>query len=303
MVSLKSLSILVFFAFCAITCTAINKSPKKGLVVPFWPRHKCGDFEAFSTVSWWYNYHTYQDVQDRSPWWCTCQDGRPPKNHTICFPQDETVEFHPMVYGVSGYGNRPDFDTEPPIADWSWLVLGYNEPDQKEQSDIPPKVAAQAWKEMQDQYPDKVWVSPATAGIHTDWLDEFMAECEKLNCRVDYMSTHTYRGTPQERMSKLKDFSDRYGGRQVWLTEFAVEHEANTTKIIEFIQEFLPLLENADYIYKYSWWYTSYYENHDHTGNFWLDSNNSLLDDKSPTLTEVGKAYDHPWHLDQYKPK
>eukprot|EP00093_Oithona_nana_P008667 08667.XXX_159231_158695_1 [CDS] Oithona nana genome sequencing. len=155
---------------------------------------------------------------------------------------------------------------------------------------------------MQDQYPDKVWVSPATAGIHTDWLDEFMSECEKLNCRVDYMSTHSYRGTPQERISKLKAFSQHYGGRQVWLTEFAVEHEANTTKIVEFIQEFLPLLENADFIYKYSWWYTRYYEDHDHTGDFWLDSNNSLLEDNGPFLTEVGKAYDHPWHLDEYKP-
>ena len=105
-----------------------------------------------------------------------------------------------MVYGVEGYGNRPDFADEPPIADWFWLVLGYNEPDQKGQSDIPPQVAAQAWKEMQDQYPDKVWVSPATAGIHTNWLDEFMSECEKLNCRVDYMSTHSYRG-------KLFEFS------------------------------------------------------------------------------------------------
>ena len=38
-----------------------KQSPKKGLVVPYWPNHKCGDFENFETVGWWYNYHTHQD--------------------------------------------------------------------------------------------------------------------------------------------------------------------------------------------------------------------------------------------------
>ena len=39
-----------------------SRSPKKGLVIPHWPKHRVGDFEAFSTVSWWYNYHTIPDV-------------------------------------------------------------------------------------------------------------------------------------------------------------------------------------------------------------------------------------------------
>ena len=94
MAALKSLGFLqLFLAINYVWCdeVEVNKSPKKGLVIPFWPRHKCGDFEAFSTVSWWYNYHTYKNVQDKSPWWCTCQDGKPPQNHTICFPHDHNV--------------------------------------------------------------------------------------------------------------------------------------------------------------------------------------------------------------------
>merc|ERR1712213_160409 len=47
-----------------------EKSSKKGLVIPSWPRHFCYDWNAFTTVSWWYHYHTYQDVMDVSPW-CT----------------------------------------------------------------------------------------------------------------------------------------------------------------------------------------------------------------------------------------
>ena len=139
-------------------------------------------------------------------------------------------------------------------------------------------------------------MSPGSGGINTEWLDDFMAECDKLNCRVDYMATHSYGGTPEERISELKAFSQRYG-RQVWLTEFAVKNEANTTKIVEFIEEFLPMLENANFIFRYSWWYPRYYEDHNHEGWFWLDSNNSLLQEKGPYLTEVGNAYDKPWHL------
>ena len=42
---------------------------------------------------------------------------------------------------------------------------------------------------------------------------------------------------------------------------------------------------------------------------FWLDSYNSLLDTDAPgqnngqpILTEVGKVYDKPWHLEMYNP-
>ena len=42
------------------------------------------------------------------------------------------------------------------------------------------------------RYPDRTLVSPATAGAHTDWMDEFMAECELLGCRIDYLATHDY---------------------------------------------------------------------------------------------------------------
>ena len=42
---------------------------------------------------------------------------------------------------------------------------------------------------------------------------------------------------------------------------------------------------------------------------FWLDSFNSLLDTDAPgknngqpILTEVGKVYDKPWHLEMYNP-
>ena len=51
--------------------------------------------------------------------------------------------------------------------------------------------------------------------------------------------------------------------------------EEDEGKIVEFVEEFLPRLEEAGFIFRYSWFYTRYYIDHDHTDPwFWLDSNN-----------------------------
>ena len=78
--------------------------------------------------------------------------------------------------------------------------------------------------------------------METEWMDAFMEECDLLNCRIDYLATHNYVGTPEEIMNKLKAYSERYGGRKIWFTEFAVAKEHNEDKIIEFVEDFLPRL-------------------------------------------------------------
>ena len=140
-------------------------------------------------------------------------------------------------------------------------------------------------------------IAPSTAGANTKWFDEFFAECLLLNCRIDYLNTHRYAGTVDEKMAKLKAYSERYGNKKIWLTEFAVSKEGNEDEIVKHVEELLPRLERADFIEKYAWWYTRYYEDHDHSGYFWLDSYNSLLQEDGPFLTKVGEAYNKPWHL------
>ena len=75
-------------------------------------------------------------------------------------------------------------------------------------------------------------------------MDEFMEECELLNCRIDYLATHKYPKPGEEDavMNELKNFSDRYGGRKIWLTEFAVKNTKEEAEIIKFVEIFLPKL-------------------------------------------------------------
>ena len=97
-------------ALATISLVSASKSPKKGIIIPSWPRHFCFDFDAFDTVryvqgtshvegysnfmsikspavvwSWWYNYYTYEDVGDVSPWWCTYSNGTRPKGQSTRF--------------------------------------------------------------------------------------------------------------------------------------------------------------------------------------------------------------------------
>ena len=68
---------------------------------------------------------------------------------------------------------------------------------------------------------------------------------------------------------------------------------------------FVFRLEEADYIWRYSWFITRYYPTPpDDSTNWWLDPANSLLDWENdnqsqlkPILSKVGEAYDRPWHL------
>ena len=118
------------------------------------------------------------------------------------------MKFIPQIFGVDGYGDQ-DYSDEPPLNDWEWQFLGYNEPNQPDQSNIPPKVAAEHWKKLEEQYPDKVMISPATGHADTEWFDAFWEECFILNCRIDYLATHLYTGTVDERMAQLKAYSQR----------------------------------------------------------------------------------------------
>ena len=106
-------------------------------------------------------------------------------------------------------------------------------------------------------------------------------------------------------MAQLEAYSVRYG-KKIWFTEFAMAMETNETKIAEFVEEFLPRLEHASFIARYSWFVTRYYPDEacpdPNNQYFCLDTKNSLLKQDAPELTAVGEAYDKPWHLEKYNP-
>ena len=104
-----------------------------------------------------------------------------------------------QVYGIPGYGRWAN-QTDPDIGPEHGVILGWNEPNQADQADIPPDVAALAWIEHQEKYADKVFckdillhlslsypqilVAPAMGHADTEWFDAFYGACEQLGCRL-----------------------------------------------------------------------------------------------------------------------
>ena len=93
--------------------------------------------------------------------------GKPVKNVSLqirTFPSYPWLEkeAHEMltnllqVFGIPGYGHWAN-TTDPDVGPEHDVILGWNEPNQADQANIPPDVAALAWIEHQEKYADKVF--------------------------------------------------------------------------------------------------------------------------------------------------
>merc|ERR1719188_2323908 len=275
---IKLFLVSLVFYLSGPSATVHAKSSKRGLCVPPRQGFVCGDLAAFnSSVSWWYNWANKPNHEIDG--WCYC-------GVSDCGPSPDDPEFIPMVWGY--YGSiTPDIEEKYP------MILGFNEPNHSDQSNLSPAKAAEGWIKLQEAYPDRELVSPAPAqGGQYEWFDEFFEICDSLGCRINYVAIHDYRGNANNVMNMLETLYNRYG-RKVWLTEFAKCCTRDVTQVENFMKDVIPRLEAADFVYRYSWFLTRYgeLEERHSTGDWYLDKVNSLLEVDSQELTSVGRLY------------
>ncbi|MCM1066618.1 MAG: glycoside hydrolase family protein [Muribaculaceae bacterium] len=100
-------------------------------------------------------------------------------------------------------------------------VLGFNEPDHADQSDLGTEIAIAMWPEMMKS--GLRIGSPAPDNINKAWLHEFLAKADSLNYRVDFVATHMYWDS-QDPYRLANDIANlcrnTYGGRPMWITEW-----------------------------------------------------------------------------------
>lgn len=128
----------------------------------------------------------------------------------------ENFEFVPMRHNKYWDG----FDKINSRVD-NYNVLGYNEPDHSDQSDLSPDYAIDNWPEFMKS--GLRAGSPAPDAISKDWLNKFLKKADSLNYRVDFVATHMYWNS--QTPSGLTDNINRlckntYGGRPMWITEW-----------------------------------------------------------------------------------
>ena len=205
---MKIFHVLLLFSLISSFSFGQAKSYKRGVG---YGHHSDSDMKAASKViSWWYNWYT------------------DPEYAIVTSYPGYNVDFTPMAWNASGINGVKSFvSTDDKVK----YLLGFNEPNFKDQANMTPTQAAAAWPQLQaiaDQYNLKL-VSPAvnycgncvsengtTYNNPFDWLDDFFTAC--VGCRVDYIALHWY-GGGNSMMGYINDA--RKYGKPIWVTEYA----------------------------------------------------------------------------------
>lgn len=203
--------------------------------------------------------------------------------------EPDSVRFVPMIWGKwSLERNLQKVDSLAKIGKVDHL-LGFNEPDGKEQANMTVEESLSYWPKLMDL--NIPLGSPACVHADNDWMKGFMARVEEKGYRVDFICVHWYGGAnAQSLIDHLKSIHDLYN-RPIWLTEFAPADwsasspetsKVTKTKALAFMQQILPALEGMDYLHRYSWFSAD-------PGSAALG--NSALFDSTGKLTLLGEYY------------
>ncbi len=168
-------------------------------------------------------------------------------------------------------------------------VMGFNEPDQHEQSNMTVEQAVELWPLLMEL--GVPLVSPGCVHPDREWMHAFMEQVERRKLRVDFVAVHSYGGANADALLKRLHRVSREYGRPVWVTEFAVgDWEAKSPegnrhrpeRVARFMAEALPAMESASFVDRYAWFSAGQKSN--------ALGTSALFDDQGG-LTPLGELY------------
>ncbi|BBH63749.1 hypothetical protein ACTI_04340 [Actinoplanes sp. OR16] len=248
-----------------VTATAAASSDKKGAAVWKFTGAKAAIKDV--GASWYYDWAPNDDE----------------------VPGPAGVEFVPMIWGAANVTDATLKQAKAEGDDW---LLGFNEPDLAEQSNMSVEAALDAWPSLEAT--GMKLVSPAVAfGGDTagGWLDRFMAGAASRDLRVDAIALHWYgsdfsKASVNQFLGYVDAVHERYG-KPIWITEFGLINFGGSPKYpsdaqkVTFIKGATAGLEKRAFVQRYAW--------------FGLpavgDSVDFGLYKDGKTPTEAGKAY------------
>ena len=139
-------------------------------------------------------------------------------------------------------------------------LLGFNEPDHPEQSDMSVDSAIKNWPQLEET--GLRLGSPGAVDALGDWLRRFMDQAASKDLRVDFIAMHSY--PPPDSESFLKSVErvhDTYG-KPIWITEYAVADWTATAKsptryteseIMAFMQDTADGLRAMPFVERFAW--------------------------------------------------
>ena len=219
--------------------------------------------------------------------------------------QPENIEFIPMTWGAwgkDGFAKTLQRDVVPQIQSGKVKrLLGFNEPDKKEQANMPYTEALKYWP-MLEQLGIPLCspacanplsdVDDSTQGVRGTWMRDFMREADKRNYRMDYIGVHWYGGTsPRSFKERMIEVYEAYGRRPLLISEFAVadwgaksieQNSHSKESVLKFMKDVLPWMEKQNWIAGYAWFSFGINE---------AVGTSSTLFDRDGNLTTLGRFY------------
>ncbi|MBQ2541411.1 MAG: carbohydrate-binding protein [Paludibacteraceae bacterium] len=174
---------------------------------------------------------------------------------------EEHVEYCPMCWSNNYNADRIRAYVQAHPS--TKYLLGYNEPNLKDQANMTPTQAAAKWGgivELAKELNLKL-VSPAmnygTLAGYSDpikWLDEFFAQPGVSIDDIDVISIHCYMASPQA----LKDYVARFYkyNKPIWMTEFCAWEEYaihSEEDQINYMCQVLNYMEQDPKVERYAW--------------------------------------------------
>ncbi|WP_285620104.1 glycoside hydrolase family protein [Kineosporia sp. NBRC 101677] len=212
--------------------------PKKGAAL--WKQDGITKSLKNSKVSWYYN-------------WSPVPAGvKAPKG----------VDFVPMIWGA-------DSVTKSNLAKAKKngnTLLGFNEPDLGEQSNMSVEQALDLWPQLQKT--GMRLGSPAVAwGADQDgqWLDRFMKGAKQRGLRVDFITLHWYGSDfrSAQATKQLKQYvtavHKKYPKKPIWITEYALMKFGTGDRFpapanqASFVKKSTAMLNKLKYVEQYAW--------------------------------------------------
>ncbi|KAI0786318.1 glycosyl hydrolase catalytic core-domain-containing protein [Abortiporus biennis] len=140
-------------------------------------------------------------------------------------------------------------------------ILGFNEPQQSDQSNITPNDAALIWKQqIEPLKAQEIYLgspAPSSAPSGRQWLLDFLAACQG-ECTVDFIALHWYDINSTAFIQYLEDFHDTFQ-RPLWVTEWAcqnynqVDQQCSLQDSIDFMNATQAFMDATDWVERYAW--------------------------------------------------
>jgi Glycosyl hydrolase catalytic core len=176
-------------------------------------------------------------------------------------PTPQNCDFVSMFWGS---GNMTDANINATLQSKGQgtikYVLGFNEPDRSDQSNMTVSQALAYWPKLESL--GVPLGSPATSWPTVQWFSDFMDSAIAEKRRVDFICVHMYVGTDDNGfVQTLQAVYNKYH-LPIWITEFGTADWNATTQAnnqytaadaLGFMQRVLPKLDSLPYVQRYAW--------------------------------------------------